>query len=403
MKRKLLGLIFTLAAGGFAAAADFGLVLGGTGEYVSDTGGKGPGFTGTVTPWVSAALGKTQSLYVSGKLSVEYEYETGAWAKPLLFELERTELNFRPAQRVYLTLGRQRFTDAGGMIASGLFDGLHGSFGLGAARLTGGVFYTGFLYKKTAEILMNPEDFEAYLRPLDYGDPNSYFASRRLLTVLGAELPDIGSRISLAFSLLAQSDLNGYESPLHSQYLEVRSGFEAADTLRLTLTGIGALTEQGNADPQANFAAAGTAAWDLPGALTDMLQAELRWGSGAVNDRIGPFTPVSGGSQGFVFAPSLPGLMNVRAGYTAGFRRVVSVTAEAACFWRTDRETFNDGELDGASKDRFLGTEIQGSLIWAPQSPIRVNAGAGVFFPGGAFREGAALRWKINGGIIVSL
>ena len=382
MKRKVLCLILTLNMGVFAAAADFGLVLNGTGEYVSDTGGKGPGFTGTFTPWVSAALGKTMSLYVSGKLSVEYEYEREAWAKPPLFELERTELNFRPVQTAYLTLGRQWVKDRGGMIVSGLFDGLQGSF----------------------EILMSAEDMEAYRRPLNYGDPASYFASRRVLTVMGADFPGLSPRSSLGFSVLAQFDLNGYESePLHSQYLELRYGLEAAGTLRFALTGIGALTERGKAENRANFAAACTVDWDLPGALTDMLQAELRWGSGAVNDRIGPFTPLCGGSQGFVFSSGLPGLMNVRAAYTAGFRRTVSAALGALCFWRTDLETFKDLELEGASIDRFLGTEVQGSLTWAPQTAFRLSAGAGVFFPGGAFREDAALRWKINGGIIVSL
>jgi hypothetical protein len=403
MKRNLFSLILTLGIGVFAAAADFGLVIGGTGEYVSDTGGTGPGFTGTFSPWVSAALGKTLSLSVSGKLSVEYEYEHRAWAKPLLFELERTELSFRPAQKVYLTLGRQRFKDSGGIIASGLFDGASGSFGLGAARLTGAVFYTGLLSKKTAEILMSAEDLEAYRRPLNYGEPMTYFASRRILAHIGADFPGLTPRTALNLSLLAQYDLNSHANPLHSQYLELRYGLEAADTLRFTLAGTGALTEQGNAEARGNFAAALAADWDLPGALTDLVHAELRWGSGAVNRRIGPFTPVTSISQGNVFSPALTGLMNLRAAYTAGFRRTLSASAEAVCFWRTDLETLTDRELDSASKDRYLGTETRAALTWAVQSALRLSAGGGVFFPGGAFREDAGLRWNLSGGVILSL
>jgi hypothetical protein len=190
---------------------------------------------------------------------------------------------------------------------------------------------------------------------------------------------------------------------LHTQYLETRFGLDAADTLRFTLTGIGGLEENQGADLRANFAAALAADWDMPGALTDMLSAELRWGSGAVNARIGPFIPVSGIAQGTVFTPALPGLMNARAAYTARPDRTLSLSAEAVFFWRTDTETFTDPELDNTSTDRFLGTELRGSLVWALQSALRLSAGGGIFFPGGALAEDAGIRWKVTAGIIVSL
>jgi hypothetical protein len=402
MRRKLLCVFLVLVTGVFAAAADFGLVLNGTGEYVSDTGGKGFGFTGIMTPWFSAALAGNLDLYFSGSLKFEHEYKTSAWAKPVLFELERTELNVRPLQTLYLTLGRQRYRDTGGMIAEGLFDGVRGSVGLGWVRISLGAFYTGFLYKESAEILMTPEDRDRYLRPLNYGDADSYFASRRVLLPLDLELSDLASRLSLALTLLAQFDVN--EAPsLHTQYLALRAGIEPLDSLRFGLTGVGALAENEGAKVQANFAAGFTADWDLPGLLPDMLSAGLRWGSGAVNDRIIPFAPVNGIAQGTVFAPALPGLMNLQAAYTARFHRSFSLSAEAAAFWRTDVETFTDLELDGRSTDRFLGTELYGSLVWTPQSAIRLRAGGGVFLPGGAFVEDAGPRWKINGGIILSL
>jgi hypothetical protein len=134
-----------------------------------------------------------------------------------------------------------------------------------------------------------------------------------------------------------------------------------------------------------------------------MLQAEFRWGGGTVNDRVGSFTPVSDIAQGTVFSPALKGLMNIRAAYTARPRSIISLSAETVAFWRTDVETFTDTELDYASKDRFLGMEVYGSLILAPQSALRLTAGSGAFFPGGAFVEDAGVRWKINMGIIFSL
>ncbi|MDR1058007.1 MAG: hypothetical protein LBL43_00515 [Treponema sp.] len=399
--RALLFFAFVLAAGK-AAALDFGLVLSPGGEYVSDTAGEGAGFTGTLTPWFSAALGDTVSLYLSGKLGFEYEYEHQAWAAPFLVELDRTELSFRPARRVYLNLGRQRVQDGGGMILSGLFDGLSGSFGLGGGRLSLGAFYTGFLYKKSAEILMTAEDRDRYGAALDYGDLDSYFASRRVLVSSGIEVPEPGSRLSLALEGLAQFDLNG-EGAYHSQYLEARAGIEAAESLRFTVTGIGALGEQEGQDVRAQFAAALGADWDVPGTLKDMVQGELRWGSGEVNRRIGAFRPVNGISQGTVFSAALGGVMNTRLSYTARPEEGFSFSLGAACFWRTDVETLSDAELDGASGKRFLGTEASGSLVWAVQSALRVTAGGGAFFPGGAFVKDAKIRWKVNGGLALSL
>jgi hypothetical protein len=399
--RYILSIILILFMGASAFAADFGLALNTAGEYVSDAAGEGFSFTETLTPWFSAVMGGKAGLYLSGRATLRYEQANGEWINPVPVELERTELSFRPAQAVYLVLGRQRYQDSGGMILSGLFDGIYGSLSFGRTLLSLGAFYTGLLYKETAEIMMTPEDREERLKPLDYGDFASYFASRRVLVPLDLEFFDLSSRLSLAFTLLAQFDVN--DAPArHSQYLEARFGLEAAETLRFTLTGIGALEEWEGADLRMNFAAALGADWDVSGALADMLSAELRWGSGVVNDRVGPFLPVNGIVQGTVFTPTLPGLMNVRAAYTARPGRTVSLSAGTVFFWRTDVETFKDAELS-ASKNRFLGAELYGSLVWAFQSALRLSAGGGIFFPGGAFVEDAGPRWKINAGIILAL
>jgi hypothetical protein len=401
--RPLFRIALLMLVCGTAAAADFGIVLAPTGDYVSDTAGSGLSFTGALTPWLSAAPGEIISLYFSAKATFAYEPRDDGLAWPPLFELERTELSIRPAQAVYLTIGRQRYRDAGGMIASGLFDGISGSAGFGWALFSLGALYTGFQYKETAEILMTAEDRDRHLKPLDYSDlMNTYFASRRALIPLDLTFSDLSSRLSLAFTLLAQFDLNDAPA-LHTQYIEGRFGIEPVDDLRITVTGIGGLAESGGAKPRWHLAASVGADWDLPGALTDMLSAELRWGSGAASEAIVPFLPVSGIAQGTVFVPSLSGLMNLRAAYTARPHKTLSLSGEAVAFWRTDVQTFKDTGLDGASKDRYLGMELAGSLIWAFQSAFRASAGGGVFFPGGAFVTDAAIRWKINAGIILAL
>jgi hypothetical protein len=388
-----------------AAAVDFGLVLNPEGGYVSDTEGKGFDFTAGLRPWFSSALGEKADIYFSGKLTFEYEYETSAWADPPLAELERTELDFRPASWIYLALGRQYYADSGALIVAGLFDGISGAFSFSAARVSLGAFYTGFQYKETAEILMTQEDRGRYSEELDYGDPDTYFASRRVLLSLDLEFPDLFSRFSPALGGLAQTDVNGDDGGgLHSQYLEARFGIDAADSLRLNLAGVLARMDDRTGDTlRTGCAAAFGLEWDVPGALRDMLGADLRWGNGQSGNGTGAFIPVSTIARGTVFSPGLYGLMDARAFYTVRPHTTLSMSCGVTAFWRTDLETFGDTELEAGSKNRFLGTEIYGSAVWAPDSVLRFTAGGGVFLPGGAFTENADPRWEIRTGLILSL
>jgi hypothetical protein len=399
VKRLLLLIAFALGITAMAAAADFGLIMDLEPEYASSADGEIFTFTRNYIPWFSASLNEKTTVYTSAKFALEdkYRHVDEWWKKDFFFEPERVEINIRPQETVYLTFGRQRYRDTAGMIAAGNLDGFHGTFGLGRARITGGAFFTGFLYKKTAEILMTAMDRE------NYEDSGMYFASRRILMTLGAEFPDLTSQTSLALSTLAQFDMNGYGgSGLHSQYLEARYGIEAVNTLHLAFTLVGGLTETGW-DPRINFAAALAADWEVPGALADMLSAELCWGSGAVNKGVGPFLPITGITRGQVFTPTLSGLMNGRLSYIARLHSVLSFSSAAAVFLRTDVETLVDPELDNATKNRFLGGEFYGQFIWAPQSPLRITVGGGVFLPGGAFIKDADPRWKLNTGLIFSL
>jgi hypothetical protein len=404
MKRRFFTFAFALALSGAAFPADFGLLVNTTAEYAPALNKKIPAFTGSLSPWVSAILGGKANLYFSGKFTFEYESQNEEWVWPFLAELERTELNFRPVSTVYFTLGRQRFRDNTGMIVSGLFDGLLGNFSLGRMRLSLGAFYTGFLYKETAEILMTEEDRIAYDEPLDYADLNSYFASRRAFVPLVLEFSDLSPRTSLSLTALAQFGFNDTESPeLNTQYLELRFGLDPADVLRLSFTGIGEVAETGGSKPEFGFAAAAGADWDIPGALPDMVSVFARWGSGAVNDIIGPFRPVSCVSQGVIFTPTLSGLLTGRISYTMRPHRVFSLSAEGAVCFRTDTETFRDSDLDKTSIERFLGSEFYGALVWVPQSATRVTAAGGAFFPGNAYISDAKIRWKVNLAIDLSL
>jgi hypothetical protein len=397
MKNRLCIMLLFMTAAAFGA--DFGLILGTEGAYEDNLSPEGFLLTSTASPWVSAVLSETVSLYVSGKMTFDYE-ETGEPPAAYFFEAERTELSLRPASGLYVTLGRQRFE--AGLAASGLFDGAAFSVNLGMSRLSLGAYYTGLLYKETAKILLTSGDVERYGKSFDSDGLAGYFASRRVLLALTGEFPDLTSRTGLTAQALAQFDVNGDEDRLNTQYLELRFTAEPADPLHLTLGAVGELA-QGPDEAAWSMAAFGGADWEPAGALADLLSAELLWTSGRSGEKIRAFTPVSGANAGRIFDGGTGALGRAGLSYRARPVKSFSFEAGAAYFIRTDLETLGDGELDGASGSRLLGGEVYGSVVWGPDPAFRLSAGGGAFFPGGAFRKDAAVRWKADLGMIVAL
>jgi hypothetical protein len=398
--------LYSILLCGIAAAAfgaDFGLILGTESAYDDNLKAEGFSLSAAVSPWVSAVLGETIDLYVSGKMTFKYE-EREESPESYFFEVERTEMNLRPGPGIFLTLGRQRFEDSTGLTASGLFDGAAGSVKLGMSRLSFGAYYTGLLYKETAKIIMTGGDLERYGKSFDSEGLAGYFASRRALLALTGEFPDLTSRTSLEVQALAQFDLNGDSDSLNTQYLELRFTAEPADPLHVHLGGIGGLA-QGEDELQGSMAVFAGADWELPGALRDLLSAELLWTSGRSGGNMRAFTPISGKNAGVVFDWGISALARAGLSYRARLVNSFSLEAGAAYFIRTDLETQEDGDLDNASSSRLLGGELYGSLVWAPDPAFRLSGGGGAFFPGwgGAYREGAAIKWKANLGVIVSL
>jgi hypothetical protein len=309
---------------------------------------------------------------------------------------------------VYLETGRVYFQDPLGIIAAGLFDGLNGSVVLGKARLSMGAFYTGFLYKETSRIIMTADDLIAYAVPFDYDDMNNYFASRRVLVTMGTDLSDLTPRSSLTVNVLGQFDMNpetvGAESRLHTQYLSTQYTFLPLDIFTLTGTVVAGLAENQMGDLSAQFALAGAYAWDVPGALWDMMQGEVRWSSGAGNEGIIAFAPVTSATQGQVFKPKLSGLMTIKEKYTARLHRTFSAALEGTYFIRTDGETLTGAEFPPSSS-RLMGGEVYGNLLWAPTEELMLTLGSGAFFPGigDVFEADAPVRWRVTAGLSFSL
>jgi hypothetical protein len=392
-----------------AGALDFGLAAGQSFKVSNEGGGSGAlAYTPLLNLWASGPLGERFYLHLSGKIGFEYGKPFdggGAWRDPAaLPELARTELDWQASPALRISLGRRYFQDPAGLAAAGLFDGLAAGFNALGSRFSGGVYYTGLLYKDTADIVMTGRDQEEYAKPLALD--KSYFASRRVLVSLDWENPGLSPRSSLALGLLGQFDVNEGEDRLHSQYLSARygrrlpfnAGLEAAAALGVKeVNGTGAVF----------FAGLLEGSWRPPGALDHQLSLRGLYSSPAREEGLSAFAPLNALPQGQVFSPALSGLSFIRAAYTLRPRRTLSLGAEASYFIRTDTVSFRDNlEPDKLKAEGyFLGGELYGSAAWTPLPDLVLTLGGGAFFPrlGNAFEPEAKVRWKAVLGLVVSL
>jgi hypothetical protein len=391
--RLLLPAILALAFPSFLAA-DFGVLL--SEQLESDLKDReGLSSKTILAPWLSLPLGENAGLYLSLGGSLYHRGE-----QPDLFpELFRLEASLRPLPSLTLRAGRVDYRDPSLFTARGRFDGLDLSWESGPLRLSLGVYYTGFLYRSTANVSVTLGDPLDYAAVLDYGNfADTYFAPRRALGSLQLEYPGfISDRGTLYAGLLSQYDLSDAEEKLHTQYLLLRYVLAAPGGVDLAAAGAASLRVPGAGD--AAFAASFEAGWMLPGGLTDRLSLGVRWASGA-----GPSTaayfPVVREAQGTVISSGFSGLMVLSAGYEARFLSAFSAEAGARYFLRTDAVTFTDPYLEGDS--RLLGLEVSLALLWAPLSDLSFSARGGVFLPqtGEALKEAPVYRQLTLGAIL---
>jgi hypothetical protein len=407
LSRTFLGLVILL--GGVTnpgAALDFGLVIGQTPEISNEIGDIDVSYTPVLTPWFSAVRDDTLKFYLSAKFTMEYRGE--AWKEPpVIPELGRSEITWHPVPVIFAALGRRHYQDPSGFISSGLFDGLSGSLSFRGSRFSAGVWYTGLLYKDTADIVMTARDREYYDKPLspDLGEPETYFASRRVLTSLDWEYPGISSRSSLFLGLLAQFDVNRQTEWLHTQYFSARYEYTPLDGLLLEAAGAAGLGETSGLDPRMSFALSLGGGWSLPTSWEDQLSLKGVYSSPDLNESLGPLLPVNSISRGRVFTPVLSGLAFMRAAYTLRPLAVLSAEAEFSYFMRTDTTVFKDPLASLKGDAYLLGGEVYASILWGPLPDLALTLGAGAFFPqlGNTYAPETEIRWKAALGLILSL
>ena len=399
MKRSMPALLcaaLVLCASGNGFAADFGAVL--SGEFTA-SGGDDSSTAGSIAlaPWLSVPVGGG-GLYLSAGITADFSDETA-----VIPELLRLEFSY-PIGPLSFRAGRISWQDPAGFTAKGFFDGADISLDFDLVSLGAAAFYTGLLYKGTAEINASPGDSRDYFAAFDWGDfSNTYFAPRRFLAALYGNFPGYPwGRGNLYAGILAQFDLSDADEQFHTQYLLLRHTLDYK-MFDLDIAGAVELENTDEDGMRAAFALSAEGGAELPAPFRNRLSLGVRWASGD-GPQTAAFFPVVMEAQGLVFKPFFSGTMVLGAGFEARLLPSLSAALGLRYFLRTDRATIVDPDIDPDAKSYALGLETSGSILWAPLSDLSFSLEGGFFFPqsGAAMLDDAPVRWLLTLGVIFS-
>ena len=188
MKRQRFLLFFLLLPCLCLWSYDFGIILDQGISFTESSLGTDTDYTASLIPRYSTLIGDRGDIYVSAGLNLDYTDENWSFVPELL----RTEFTWL-FDNADFRAGRMFYSDPLGFIAEGLFDGARFSFDTMLGTFSAGAWYTGFLYKKRANISMTAGELSNYHAELDYGDfSNTYFAPSRFFAALEWEHPGLG-------------------------------------------------------------------------------------------------------------------------------------------------------------------------------------------------------------------
>jgi hypothetical protein len=380
----------------FPHAWDFGMLLNQNAGY-GGIGSEGTfDFSIGVVPRVTGLLGEIGDFIVSG--GFELDYNDGWGYVP---EVLRTELTFHPGSFAF-EIGRMYHSDPLGFIAEGLFDGVKAAYNSGIGTFSAGAWYTGFLYKKRANIALIPEEQEANSAQLDYSNfGETYFAPKRYLGALGWE--HLGWIVQTQASILGQFDFSG-EKPLNSQYAVVKLTMPVS-AFSFNLGGCLELL-QNDGELGKAFAAEAGVAFTPPANFKSRLSLLARYSSGGDDDSMFiAFAPFTTKNQGSILGAKLSGLSVITLDYLARLHPALSASLASTYFIRNDSVSYSGYPLpDEGSDESFLGNEFFARLLWSPASDLQINLGGGIFLPFmGNVAPKADNSWRVELGVIFSL
>jgi hypothetical protein len=416
-KRLLIFLIIILLLPSFVGAIDYGLLLNQFGNIGNDDDdGFFSEYNASFIPHFSFLFGKTGSFFTSAVMTVGYK--DGFYYYP---ELLRTEVALRFGS-LGIKAGRINYSDPLTYIAEGLFDGIQLSYSSWAGHLSFGAWYTGFQYKKSANIFMTEKDQELYNSPLNYNDFfNTYFAPMRLLAAVGWDHPSVGGFLRLNTSVIAQMDMTegfkDYDGKLNTGYFVLKMGipikrflFEIGGSLEASqfISVIEEKNEEGKITEKTiekslfenpfSFTAQAGLHFMIPMKFNNRLSLTGIYSSGVIEDRFSAFTPVTSKNLGKIFQVKMTSLTVMSLNYAVRFTDSFGINFNSSYYMRNDLVTFNTYPFTSESKDNYrLGTELYGTVIASIFSDLQFRVGGGVFLPslGNVWSDGKVL-WRVD-------
>ena len=406
MCRKVLALFIAICSLLFAPclvwSADFGLVLDQNADYGGFADSGQFTYSGIIIPRFSAFIGDKSEIFISAGFQAAYNDK---WF--FVPELLRTEFSYYSGM-FGLTIGRMQYSDPLGFVANGLFDGAQVSLTNEAGTFSLGAWYTGFLYKRRANIAMTADELKSYAVAIDFSDlTNTYFAPRRLVAALGWE--HLGRMVKTRVSVLGQADLaDGFnfsaDKLLHSQYLIGKASLPG-NVFSFDAGGAFSLTQYGG-ELSSAFAAELGIAVTPPMRIRSRISLLGRYASGVFEgDTFTPFEPLTIKTQGEILNAKLSGLSFISLDYIARLHNTFSVGITSSCYIRNDLETYTVYPvLNESNAGYFLGNEFFASFLWSPFSDTQFNLGGGVFLPSlGNVAPDADMSWRVELNVIIAL
>jgi hypothetical protein len=203
-------------------------------------------------------------------------------------------------------------------------------------------------------------------------------------------------RHTFSLEALSQTDLNGGDERLHSQYFEAVAELAPSSAWNLLFGLLFEAMENQEGDFSAAFGTLVQAKTEVPGSLNDGLTVLAKFVSGSWNETFTAFTPLCWPAEGAVFTETLSGMAVLAAEYAARLRPSLFLENNLRYFFRT----FDDSAQAGKYA---YGGELWISLAWQPVDDIRLVAGGGGFFPAlGNIYGGDAPQWKIAASLLLS-
>jgi len=388
-------ILFLFVCSSFLANAnDFGIIIDQSAGFGAQEESNFD-YTALIIPRYTTLLGDNGELYISAGFSYEYINNNSAFIPELL----RTELN-RLFDFGNLSAGRIYYSDPLGFIANGLFDGARISIFSETGKYSIGVWYTGFLYKKRANIAMNEEEIDSFALDLDFNNfAGTYFAPKRLIGALDWEHLSLGPFQARA-SIIGQFDLDG---SLHSQYIACRITWPA-NSFSINLGGCLELIQDNNIF---GIALAGEAGFSmpLPTQAQDKLSLYGRFSSAVFEESLmRAFLPITTKSMGEIFNAKFSGVSCIALNYSVVLNKSLSLGLNSSYFILSDTETFSGYPLLDGRDGYFLGNEFYGTVSWNPFSDLQINFKGGAFLPSlGNAAPNAGVLWRLELNVVFGL